>query len=138
MMQFAEEKLIPATLIAGDGIGPEIVEDSSNARLREEFQLYANVRRARTLLRGGRYEDIDVVLVRENLEELYVGFEHYIPIGDDPHAVAIGSGVNTGTGCRRIAEYAFEYAVRTGDLGGTASTKEFVQAIVASAKRIEK
>src|ERR1700693_4478172 len=114
MMQFAEEKLIPATLIAGDGIGPEIVEDSSNARLREEFQLYANVRRARTLLRGGRYEDIDVVLVRENLEELYVGFEHYIPIGDDPHAVAIGSGVNTGTGCRRIAEYAFEYAVRNG------------------------
>jgi isocitrate/isopropylmalate dehydrogenase len=60
----------------------------------------------------GRYEDIDVVLVRENLEGLYVGFEHYIPIGDDPHAVAIGSGVNTRAGCRRIAEFAFEYAVR--------------------------
>jgi isocitrate dehydrogenase (NAD+) len=170
-VQLAPEKLIPATLIAGDGIGPEIVEAtimvldalnapfawetqkagmsglkelgdplpqitldsirrtrlalkgplttpvgggyrSSNVRLREEFQLYANVRRARTLVRGGRYEDIDVVLVRENLEGLYVGFEHYIPIGDDPHAVAIGSGVNTRAGCRRIAEYAFEYAVR--------------------------
>jgi isocitrate dehydrogenase (NAD+) len=54
------------------------------------------------------------VLVRENTEGLYVGFEHYIPIGDDPHAVAIGSGVNTRAGCRRIAEYAFEYAVNNG------------------------
>jgi isocitrate dehydrogenase (NAD+) len=63
---------------------------------------------------GGRYEDIDLVLVRENLEGLYVGFEHYIPIDDDPHAVAIGSGVNTRAGCRRIAEFAFEYAVRNG------------------------
>jgi isocitrate dehydrogenase (NAD+) len=81
-------------------------------RLREEFHLYANVRPVRTLVPGGRYEDIDVVLVRENIEGLYVGFEHYIPIGDDPHAVAIGSGVNTRAGCRRIAEFAFEYAVR--------------------------
>ena len=53
------------------------------------------------------------MLVRENLEGLYVGFEHFIPLGDDPHAVAIGSGVNSRAGCRRgIAEYAFDYAVR--------------------------
>ena len=45
---------------------------------------------------------------------LYVGFEHYIPIDGDPHAVAIGSGVNTRAGCRRIAEFAFNYAVRHG------------------------
>ena len=83
---------------------------SVNVRLREEFQLYANLRPARTLVPGGRYEDIDLVLVRENLEGLYVGFEHYIPIGDDPHAVAIGSGVNTRAGCRRIVRFAFEYA----------------------------
>jgi isocitrate dehydrogenase (NAD+) len=172
-VQLAAEKVIPATLITGDGIGPEIVEAtvmvldalrapfewevhkagmsgleafgdplpqttldnirrtrlalkgplttpvgggyrSSNVRLREEFHLYANVRPARTLVPGGRYEDIDVVLVRENLEGLYVGFEHYIPIDDDPHAVAIGSGVNTRAGCRRIAEFAFEYAARNG------------------------
>jgi isocitrate dehydrogenase (NAD+) len=164
---------LPATLIPGDGIGPEIVEAtvrvldalgapfawetcvagqagvrasgdplpretldsihrtrlalkgpletpvgggyrSSNVRLREEFQLYANVRPARTLVPGGRYEGIDVVLVRENLEGLYVGFEHYIPIGDDEHAVAIGSGVNTRVGCRRIAEFAYAYAVANG------------------------
>jgi isocitrate dehydrogenase (NAD+) len=54
------------------------------------------------------------VLVRENLEGLYVGFEHYIPIGDDPQAVAIGSGVNTRAGSRRIAEFAFDYALKNG------------------------
>ncbi len=67
-------------------------------RLREEFHLYANLRPARTLMPGGRYDDIDLVLVRENLDGFYVGFEHYIPIGDDPHAVAIATGVNTRAG----------------------------------------
>jgi isocitrate dehydrogenase (NAD+) len=87
---------------------------SVNVRLREEFELYANVRPARTVVPGGRYEDIDLVLIRENIEGLYVAFEHYIPIGDDPHAVALGSGVNTRAGCRRIAKYAFEYALANG------------------------
>jgi isocitrate dehydrogenase (NAD+) len=87
---------------------------SINVRLREEFHLYANLRPAHTLLPGGRFEDIDLVLVRENLEGLYVAFEHYIPVGDDPHAVAISSGVNTREGCRRIARFAFEHAVRLG------------------------
>jgi isocitrate dehydrogenase (NAD+) len=172
-VQSGLEKNISATLIPGDGIGPEIVDStvkvldalgapfvweihpagmsgmdllgdtlpettldsirktklalkgplttpvgggyrSSNVRLREMFNLYANVRPARTLIGGGRYEAIDLVLVRENTEGLYVGFEHYIPIGDDPHAVAIGSGVNTRAGCSRIAEFAFEYAIRNG------------------------
>jgi isocitrate dehydrogenase (NAD+) len=87
---------------------------SSNVRLREEFQLYANLRPARTLVPGGRYEKIDLVLIRENLEGLYVGFEHYIPIGDDPRAVALASGVNTRAGGRRIAEFAFDYAAKNG------------------------
>src|SRR5881394_3304281 len=87
---------------------------SSNVRLREEFHLYANLRPARTLVPGGRYEKIDLVLVRENLEGLYVGFEHYIPIGDDPHAVALASGVNTRAGARRITEFAFDYAAKHG------------------------
>jgi len=172
-MQSHTEKVIPTTLIAGDGIGQEIVEAtvivldalrapfaweahkagmsgveafgdplpqttldsirrtrlalkgplttpagsgyrSANVRLREEFHLYANVRPARTLVPGGRYENVDVVLVRENLEGFYIGFEHYIPIDNDPHAVAIGSGINSRAGCRRIAEFAFEYAARNG------------------------
>jgi len=87
---------------------------SSNVRLREEFTLYANLRPARTLIPGGRYDNIDLVLVRENLEGLYVGFEHYIPVGDDPRAVALASGVNTRAGGRRICEFAFEYALRNG------------------------
>jgi isocitrate dehydrogenase (NAD+) len=85
---------------------------SVNVRLRETFGLYANVRPVRSITPGGRYENIDIVLVRENLEGLYVAFEHYIPIGDDAHAVAISSGVNTRAGSRRISEYAFDYAVR--------------------------
>jgi isocitrate dehydrogenase (NAD+) len=87
---------------------------SSNVRLREEFQLYANLRPARTLIPGGRFEDIDLILVRENLEGLYVGHEHYIPVGDDPRAVAIGSGVNTRAGATRICEFAFDYAAKHG------------------------
>lgn len=87
---------------------------SINVRLREEFNLYANLRPAHTLIPGGRFEDIDLILVRENLEGLYVAFEHYIPVGDDPHAVAISSGVNTREGCRRIARFAFEHAVKLG------------------------
>ena len=85
---------------------------SVNVRLRETFGLYANVRPVRSIIPGGRFENIDIVLVRENLEGLYVAFEHYIPIGGDAHAVAISSGVNTRAGSRRIAEYAFDYAVR--------------------------
>ena len=164
---------IPATLISGDGIGPEITEAavqildalgrpfewdvqqggldaiktagdplpaatldsirrtklalkgplttpigggfrSVNVRLRETFGLYANLRPVRTLLPGGRYEDIDIVLVRENLEGYYVALEQYIPVGDDPHAVAISAGLNTRLEARRIVEFAFDYAVKHG------------------------
>src|SRR6478735_1966062 len=85
---------------------------SVNVRLREEFELYANLRPVRSMVTGGRYEDIDIVLVRENLEGLYVAFEHFIPVGDDPRAVAISSGVNTRAGCERIIRFAFDYAVQ--------------------------
>jgi len=87
---------------------------SSNVRLREEFKLYANLRPARTLIPGGRFDNIDLVVVRENLEGLYVGHEYYIQIDDDPHAVAMASGVNTRQGSRRLLEFAFEHAIATG------------------------
>jgi isocitrate dehydrogenase (NAD+) len=164
---------IPATLIPGDGIGPEIVDAtlaaldalgapfvwdrqiaglggvqaagdplpsatlesirrtrlalkgpletpsgggyrSSNVRLREEFQLYANLRPALTIVPGGRYDKIDLMVVRENLEGLYIGHEHYVHIGDDPHAVGMATGINTRQGCLRLLEYAFETAIATG------------------------
>jgi isocitrate dehydrogenase (NAD+) len=86
---------------------------SVNVRLREEFKLYANLRPAKTII-PGRYEDIDVVLVRENIEGLYVAHEHFIPVGGDPRAVAVSTGVNTRDGSRRIARFAFDYAVKHG------------------------
>jgi isocitrate dehydrogenase (NAD+) len=82
--------------------------------LREEFKLYANLRPARTLIPGGRFDNIDLVVVRENLEGLYIGHEYYIPIDDDPHAVAMATGVNTRQGSRRLLEFAFDHAVATG------------------------
>jgi isocitrate dehydrogenase (NAD+) len=82
--------------------------------LRQEFRLYANLRPARTLIPGGRFDDIDLVVVRENLEGLYIGHEHYVQIDDDPHAVAMATGVNTRQGSRRLLEYAFDYAVAAG------------------------
>ena len=55
---------------------------SINVALRKTFDLYANVRPAHTIVPGGRYENVDIVLIRENTEGLYVGIEHYIKIGE--------------------------------------------------------
>jgi isocitrate dehydrogenase (NAD+) len=87
---------------------------SSNVRLREEFKLYANLRPAKTIVPGGRYDNIDLIVVRENNEGLYMGYEHFIPIDGDPHAVAMSTGVNTRQGSRRLLDYAFEYAISHG------------------------
>jgi len=87
---------------------------SSNVRLREEFKLYANLRPGKTIVPGGRFEDIDVVLVRENNEGLYMGYENFIPIDGDPRAVGMSTGINTRQGCRRICHFAFDYAIRKG------------------------
>jgi len=87
---------------------------SINVALRKEFDLYANVRPARTLMPGGRFEDIDLVLIRENTEGLYVGVEHYIGMGDDARAAAESVMIITRFGAERIVRYAFEYALRNG------------------------
>jgi isocitrate dehydrogenase (NAD+) len=85
---------------------------SVNVGLRKEFELFANIRPARTIIPGGRFENVDIVLVRENLEGLYVGVEHFIAIGDDPRAVGESMAIVTRRGCERIIRYAFEYALR--------------------------
>lgn len=171
-MNKSSSNKIPATLIPGDGIGPEVVEAtvrvldalgspfdwdvqvagmagvaavgdplptatldsirarklvlkgplttpvgegfrSSNVRLRETFELFGNVRPAKTLI-PGRYEDIDLVLIRENLAGFYVANEYYIPVGNDPRAIAVSSGINSREGSERIARFAFEYAIKNG------------------------
>jgi len=87
---------------------------SVNVALRKEFDLYANVRPTRTLVPGGRYEDIDLVLIRENTEGLYVGVEHYVGIGNDPRAAAESVMIVTRFGAERIVRFAFEYAEKNG------------------------
>ena len=84
---------------------------SINVALRQEFDLYANVRPVRTLF-PARYQDIDLVLVRENTEGLYVGVEHYIGVGTDRKAAAESVMIVTRFGAERIVRYAFEYARR--------------------------
>ncbi len=87
---------------------------SINVALRKEFDMYANVRPARSLTKGGRYEDIDLVLIRENTEGLYVGVEHYIGMGKNPRAAAESVMIITRYGAERVIRYAFEYALTTG------------------------
>lgn len=87
---------------------------SINVALRKEFDLFANVRPAKSLWRSGRYQDVDLVLIRENTEGLYVGVEHYIGMADDPKAAAESVMIITRYGSERIIRYAFEYARQHG------------------------
>lgn len=81
---------------------------SVNVALRKEFDLYVNLRPARSF-EGvpARYKDIDLVIVRENTEEFYAGIEHYI---DPSRSAAETIGVVTRSGSERIVRYAYEYA----------------------------
>ena len=83
---------------------------SVNVGLRQALELYANVRPARTM-KGveTRYEAVDLIIVRENTEDLYAGIEHRI--GPD---AAESIKIITRAASQRIARYAFEYALRNG------------------------
>ena len=87
---------------------------SINVALRKEFDLYANVRPAKSVLRGGRFDNVDIVLIRENTEGLYIGIESYVKVADDVRAVAQSTAVITRFGAERAVRYAFEYAVANG------------------------
>jgi isocitrate dehydrogenase (NAD+) len=83
---------------------------SINVALRKAFDLYANVRPIRSLP-GVKtaFSGVDLVVVRENTEDLYSGIEHQIAPG-----VVESVKVITARASRRIARYAFELAVREG------------------------
>ncbi|MXV94495.1 MAG: NAD-dependent isocitrate dehydrogenase [Gemmatimonadetes bacterium] len=87
---------------------------SVNVAIRKTFDLFANVRPVRTILPGGRYEDIDLVLIRENTEGLYVGVEHFIGMERDPKAAAESVMITTRFGSERIVRFAFDYAAANG------------------------
>lgn len=85
---------------------------SVNVALRKEFDLYVNLRPAKSFAGVvSRYSDIDLVIVRENTEEFYAGIEHYI---DPARSAAETIGVVTRSGSERILKYAYEYARKHG------------------------
>ena len=85
---------------------------SVNVGLRQQFDLYANVRPVRTIAGvPSHFDKVDIVLVRENTEDLYAGVEHYV----DPRRTAAESiAIITKFGSERVIVYAFEYARRHG------------------------
>jgi isocitrate dehydrogenase (NAD+) len=83
---------------------------SVNVALRKELDLYANLRPLRTLPGvKTRYEDVNVVVVRENTEDLYSGLEHVVVPG-----VVESLKIITERASTRIALFAFEYALSHG------------------------
>jgi isocitrate dehydrogenase (NAD+) len=94
----------PITTPIGEGFR------SVNVALRQALNLYANLRPARSI-RGveSRYEDVDLVIVRENTEDLYAGIEHMV--GRD---AAESIKIITRAASERIARFAFEYALANG------------------------
>jgi isocitrate dehydrogenase (NAD+) len=94
----------PITTPVGEGFR------SVNVTLRQTLNLYANLRPARSI-KGleTRYDDVDLVIVRENTEDLYGGIEHMV--GPD---AAESIKIITRAASERIARFAFEYAVANG------------------------
>jgi isocitrate dehydrogenase (NAD+) len=85
---------------------------SVNVALRQHFDLYANVRPAKTIPGvPSRYDNVDLVIVRENTEDLYAGIEHYI---DQRRSAAESIAVITRHGSERVITYAFDYARKHG------------------------
>ena len=80
---------------------------SVNVAIRKDFDLFANVRPAKTMVSGLRFQDVDLVVVRENTEGLYVGIEHYI---DTKKSAAESITIVTRDASARVIRYAFELA----------------------------
>jgi len=94
----------PTATAVGTGQG------SANVALRKKLDLYANLRPVRNLPGvKTRYENVDLVVVRENTEDLYAGLEHIVVPG-----VVESLKIITEKASLRIAQFAFEYARKNG------------------------
>jgi isocitrate dehydrogenase (NAD+) len=83
---------------------------SVNVTLRQALNLYANLRPARSMEGlDARYQGVDLIIVRENTEDLYAGIEHMV--GRD---AAESIKIITREASERIARFAFDYAVANG------------------------
>ncbi|WP_150048812.1 MULTISPECIES: isocitrate/isopropylmalate dehydrogenase family protein [Methylomonas] len=96
----------PLTTMVGEGFR------SINVELRKKYDLYANVRPAKNWAGvKTRFDNVDIVVVRENTQGLYVGLEHYLTPQKD---IAESLAVVTKASSERIVEYAFKYAIDNG------------------------
>jgi isocitrate dehydrogenase (NAD+) len=94
----------PVTTQVGGGF------KSINVQLRQELDLYANLRPSRSLESiPSRYTGVDIIVVRENTEDLYAGLEHVVVPG-----VVESIKIITEKASLRIARFAYEYARRHG------------------------
>jgi len=92
----------PCTTPVGEGFS------SVNVQLRKTFNLFAAVRPVRNLPGvKTRYDDVDMVIIRENTEGLYSGVENEVTPG-----VVMSMKVATEAGCERIARWAFRFATQ--------------------------
>ncbi|HEU5248697.1 MAG TPA: isocitrate/isopropylmalate family dehydrogenase [Thermoanaerobaculia bacterium] len=83
---------------------------SVNVRLRQALELYANLRPVRSVPGvPARYSEVDLIVIRENTEDLYSGLEHTVVPGVVESLKIITEAAST-----RIAQFAFEYARRYG------------------------
>jgi isocitrate dehydrogenase (NAD+) len=109
----------PLTTLVGEGF------PSANVALRKELDLYANLRPVRSVAGvPSRYKDVNLIIVRENTEDLYSGIEHMIMPG-----VSQGLKVITSHASVRIARFAFEYARKRGRKKVTAVHKANIMKI---------
>lgn len=103
----------PITTTVGRGF------PSTNVALRKQLGLYANLRPIKSLPGvHAIYSNIDLVVVRENTEDLYAGVEHQVT-----HGVVECVKIITWEACKRIADFAFSYAARMGRTKVTAVHK---------------
>lgn len=92
---------------------------SINVALRKELDLYANLRPCKNLPNvKTRFDNVDIIVVRENTEDLYAGIERQIDKDTAESIKIITRGAST-----RIAEFAFDYAVKSGRQEVCAVTK---------------
>lgn len=92
----------PVTTPVGKGF------KSVNVQLRLAFDLYTNLRPAYSFKGLSKFQNVDIVTVRENTEDLYIGEEHEIDGGYEAIKRI------TKKGSERIIRYAFEYAIKNG------------------------
>jgi isocitrate dehydrogenase (NAD+) len=86
---------------------------SATVQMREKFKLFGNVRPAKTLF-PGRFENVDIILVRENLQGLYAAKEMWISDGVDEHATAVATAFNNKGNLKRLIRFTANMAIEKG------------------------